>query len=66
VRDWPINQQHEPASVVDLLWSGASGQVLIGEIQSAGRDWVGVISGNKFTPLTPGGPGDLRVRHLVK
>jgi hypothetical protein len=48
---WPINQQHEPASVLDLLWSGASGQVLIGVIHSAGRDWVGVISGNKFTPL---------------
>ena len=51
VGDWPINQQHEPALVVDLLWSGASGQVLIGEIHSAGRDWVGVISGNEFTPL---------------
>ena len=34
-----------------LLWSGASGQVLIGMIHSAGRNWVGVISGNRFTPL---------------
>jgi hypothetical protein len=25
--------------------------VLIGVIKSAGRNWVGVISGNKFTPL---------------
>ena len=51
VGDWPINQQHEPTSVVDLLWSDASGRVLIGVINSAGRYWVGVISGNTFTPL---------------
>jgi hypothetical protein len=51
VGDWPINQQHEPTSVVDLLWSDASGRVLIGVINSAGRNWVGVISGKKFTPL---------------
>jgi hypothetical protein len=42
--------QTEPA-VFALLWSGTSGQVLIGMIHSAGRDWAGVISGNRFTPL---------------
>jgi hypothetical protein len=47
---WSVNQQYDP-SVLDLLWSGASGQVLIGVIYSADRDWGGVISGNKFTPL---------------
>jgi hypothetical protein len=47
---WHPNQQHEPMAV-DLLWSGASGRVLIGVIRTAGRYWVGVISGNTFTPL---------------
>lgn len=46
---WP-QQQNDPY-VYDLLWSSASGQVLIGAIHSAGRDWIGVISGNRFTPL---------------
>jgi hypothetical protein len=46
---WP--QKQEDPFAYHLLWSGASGQVLIGSIQSAGRDWVGVISGNRFTPL---------------
>ena len=46
---WP--QKQDDPFVYDLLWSGASGQVLIGAIHSAGRDWVGVISGNRFTPL---------------
>ena len=46
---WP-QKQDEPF-VYHLLWSGASGQVLIGSVHSAGRDWVGVISGNRFTPL---------------
>jgi len=46
---WP--QQQDDPYVYDLLWSDASGQVLIGAIHSAGRDWVGVISGNRFTPL---------------
>jgi hypothetical protein len=54
VGDWPINQQHEPASVIEVLWSDASGRVLIGVIHSAGRYWAGVISGNKFTPLNVG------------
>ena len=36
----------------DVLWSDASGRVLIGVVNSAGRNWVGVISGNKFTPLS--------------
>jgi hypothetical protein len=46
---WP-RKQNDPF-VYDMLWSGASGQVLIGMIHSAGRDWVGVISGDRFTPL---------------
>ena len=46
---WP--RKHNDPFVYDVLWSGASGQVLIGMIHSAGRDWVGVISGNRFTPL---------------
>ena len=47
---WHPNQWHEPL-VVELLWSDASGRVLIGVIHAGGRNWVGVISGNKFTPL---------------
>ncbi len=47
--DW-AQEKTEP-SVFALLWSGASGQVLIGMIHSAGRDWAGVISGDMFTPL---------------
>jgi hypothetical protein len=47
---WHPNQWHEP-EVIDLLWSDASGRVLIGAIRAGGRNWVGVISGNKFTPL---------------
>ena len=47
---WHPNQWHEPL-VVELLWSDASGRVLIGAIHAGGRNWVGVISGNKFTPL---------------
>jgi hypothetical protein len=50
VGHWHANQWHDP-EVIDLLWSDASGRVLIGAIKSAGRNWVGVISGNKFTPL---------------
>ena len=50
VGHWHPNQWHEP-EVVDLLWSDASGRVLIGVINAGGRNWVGVISGNKFTPL---------------
>ena len=46
---WP-RKQNDPF-VYTMFWSGASGQVLIGMIHSAGRDWVGVISGNRFTPL---------------
>jgi hypothetical protein len=41
---------HDP-SVFDLLWSDASGRLLIGVIHSADRNWVGVISGNTFSPL---------------
>jgi hypothetical protein len=50
VGHWPTSQQRDP-SVTDLLWSDASGRMLIGVINSAGRYWVGVISGNEFTPL---------------
>jgi hypothetical protein len=46
---WP-RKQNDPF-VYAMFWSGASGQVLIGMIHSASRDWVGVISGDRFTPL---------------
>ena len=46
----PQDQKGEPAAI-DVLWSDASGRVLIGVVKSAGREWIGVISGNKFTPL---------------
>jgi hypothetical protein len=36
---------------VDLLWSNASGSVLIGVIPGGENGQVGVISGNEFTPL---------------
>ena len=36
---------------VNVLWSDANGRVLIGIIASADRAYVGVISGNTFTPL---------------
>ena len=36
---------------VEVLWSNASGSVLIGVIPNAGGGQVGVISGTKFTPL---------------
>ena len=36
---------------VDVLWSNASGSVLIGVIPDSGGGRVGVISGNEFTPL---------------
>jgi len=39
------------APEVDLLWSNASGSVLIGVIPAAHEERVGVISGNEFTPL---------------
>jgi hypothetical protein len=37
---------------VDVLWSNASGSVLIGVIPDAGGGRVGVIRGNEFTPLS--------------
>jgi hypothetical protein len=37
---------------VDVLWSNASGSVLIGVIPDAGDGRVAVISGNEFTPLS--------------
>ena len=36
---------------VGVLWSDASGSVLIGLIPDAGFGRVGVIQGNEFTPL---------------
>jgi hypothetical protein len=36
---------------VGVLWSNASGSVLIGVIPDAGGGRVGIISGNEFTPL---------------
>jgi hypothetical protein len=36
---------------VDVLWSNASGSVLIGVIPGGDNGRVGVISGNEFTPL---------------
>jgi hypothetical protein len=46
---WPMTFD-DPVDLY-LFWSDASGQVLIGAIHSKGRDWFGVISGNRFTPL---------------
>ena len=48
---WSQNQKYNQTTVVEVLWSDASGRVLIGVVSSAGRDWIGVVSGNKFTPL---------------
>jgi hypothetical protein len=43
----------------EVLWSNASGSVLIGVIPTAGDGRVGVISGNTFTPLpAPAVPSD--------
>ncbi len=36
---------------VDMLWSNASGSVLIGMIPDSGGGRIGVISGDQFTPL---------------
>jgi hypothetical protein len=47
---WTFN--NETSDSVEVLWSNASGSVLIGVIPSAsGHGRVGVISGNEFTPL---------------
>lgn len=46
------------ALAVNVLWSDASGSVIIGVIPTAGNGQVGVISGNEFTPLpAPVAPG---------
>ena len=50
VGHWPTTRENNPAAV-EVLWSAPSGRVLIGVVRSAGRYWVGVISGNEFTPL---------------
>jgi hypothetical protein len=39
------------ALAIDVLWSNASGSVLIGVIPDSGDGRAGVISGNEFTPL---------------
>jgi hypothetical protein len=47
---WTFN--NETSDSVEVLWSNASGGVLIGVIPSAnGNGRVGVISGNEFTPM---------------
>ncbi len=38
-------------NIVGVLWSNASGSVLIGVIPGGGHGRIGVISGNSFTPL---------------
>jgi WD40-like Beta Propeller Repeat len=43
------------ALAVEVLWSNASGSVLIGVIPDSGGGRVGVISGNEFTPLPVSG-----------
>jgi hypothetical protein len=43
------------ALAVEVLWSNASGSVLIGVIPDSGGGRVGVISGNQFTPLPVSG-----------
>jgi hypothetical protein len=43
------------ALAVKVLWSNASGSVLIGVIPDSGDGRVGVISGNEFTPLPASG-----------
>jgi hypothetical protein len=40
---------------VDVLWSNASGSLLIGVIPDSGYGRIGVISGNEFTPLPTAG-----------
>jgi hypothetical protein len=47
----PQNDGKGEPRVILALWPGTSGRVLIGVIRSADRNWVGVISGNTFTPL---------------
>jgi sigma-70-like protein len=49
-RCWTQGQHVDPV-VESVLWSDLSGRVLIGIISSAGRKWIGIISGNTFTPL---------------
>jgi hypothetical protein len=39
------------ALAVGVVWSNATGSVLIGQIPNSGDGRVGVISGNEFTPL---------------
>jgi hypothetical protein len=43
---------------MDVLWSNASGSVLIGVIPDSGGGRVGVIRGNEFTPLTVSAASD--------
>jgi hypothetical protein len=41
---------------IDVLWSNASGSVLVGVIPDAESGRVGVIQGNEFTPLPTSSP----------
>ncbi len=52
-----VLEVRQGGGVLDVLWSNASGSVLIGVIPDSGGGRVGVISGNEFTPLSicPGG-----------
>jgi hypothetical protein len=50
VGHWAQDQPGD-AVVENVLWSDASGRVLIGIVGSGGGHWVGIISGNTFTPL---------------
>jgi hypothetical protein len=47
---------------VEVLWSNASGSVLIGVIPDGGGGRVGVISGNEFTPLPLSGAASTRMQ----
>jgi hypothetical protein len=47
--DWKFH--NVTPNVVGVLWSNASGSVLIGVIPGGGHGRIGVISGNSFTPL---------------
>lgn len=50
VGHWAQDQPVDPV-VENVLWSDASGRVLIGIVGGGGGHRVGIISGNTFTPL---------------
>ena len=45
---WTFGQE---VPALDVLWSNASGSLLIGVIPGGEAGRVGVISGNEFTPV---------------